>query len=440
MNQSTSFIKRIIRSSKFVGGLAIVSGVLSSSAQTSVGFPGTMITSNAVVNALGYVPASSAVSGTTPAQVTNIVATLSPTNGDTRNFSFPGGAWTFTGSSYLFTTIIDQALAGGSGSSFVLADAGGIPYITNYTFGTAAYSNANAFALSPTNVGTLGQVLSLTGNKTKWVTGSGGTPNYELNWQTDFLTYTNLPDGNLYYRGEVVSGVSSLYFYQNNTPFIAMNGSGFTVSVPVTNASSLTVNGNSSFFSPVTVTGSGTNWFSFTMFTNFMGVSNATFSTGVGIYTNGDIKTTGGIYATNLTAITATSDNAPVGGLGEYTNKLVAVGSAVSLTTATAANITAFALTAGDWDVEGNINFSGTTATVTQVQGGISSTSVTLPTDGSEVFSDASITLFSGTDSVTLPRKRISISSTTTIYLVGKAIFSAGTVGGFGQMSARRVR
>lgn len=137
---------------------------------------------------------------------------------------------------------------------------------------------------------------------------------------------------------------------------------------------------------------------------------------------------------------TTTNDNAAAGKIGEYVSSLVASGSAVSLTDATAANITSISLTAGDWDVEGNINFIATTATVTSKIGGISSTSATLPTDGSEVYSGVQLTVATATDGVALPRKRISIASTTTVYLVGQASFSAGTVSAFGSITARRVR
>lgn len=137
---------------------------------------------------------------------------------------------------------------------------------------------------------------------------------------------------------------------------------------------------------------------------------------------------------------TTTNDNAASLMVGEFVSSAIASGSAVSLTTATAANITSISLTAGDWDVEGNVNFSASTATVTGTSAGISSTSATLPADGTEAYSGVQVTLVSEVDSVTMPRKRISIAGTTTVYLVGKSTFSAGTVTAFGSISARRVR
>lgn len=144
--------------------------------------------------------------------------------------------------------------------------------------------------------------------------------------------------------------------------------------------------------------------------------------------------------ATSVFLGTATNDNAPAGAVGEYVSSLIASGSAVSLTNNTTVNITSISLTAGDWDVGGNVNFSETTSTVTARSAGTTSTSATVPTDGSEAFCGTQSTVTSETNSITLSRKRFSLSATTTVYLVGRASFSAGTCAGFGQITARRAR
>lgn len=144
--------------------------------------------------------------------------------------------------------------------------------------------------------------------------------------------------------------------------------------------------------------------------------------------------------ATSVFLGTATNDNAPAGAVGEYASSLVASGSAVSLTTATTANVASISLTAGDWDVGGNVNFTETTSTVTARSAGLTSTSATVPTDGSEAFCGVQSTVTSETNSITLSRKRFSLSGTTTVYLVARATFSAGTCAGFGQITARRAR
>lgn len=137
---------------------------------------------------------------------------------------------------------------------------------------------------------------------------------------------------------------------------------------------------------------------------------------------------------------TATNDSAGAGKVGEIVQSLIGSGSAVGLTTATAANIANIGLTAGDWDVEGSVHFAGSSATETQKSAGISTTTATIPTDGSEGYSGAQTTTTTTKDSITLSRKRLSLSGNTTVYLVGSATFSAGSVGAFGGISARRVR
>ena len=143
---------------------------------------------------------------------------------------------------------------------------------------------------------------------------------------------------------------------------------------------------------------------------------------------------TGGIVGTT------TNNSVQAGSVGESVSSLIASGSAVSLTTATAANVTSISLTAGDWDVGGNVNFNETTSTVTARTAGISSTSATLPNDGTEGYCGVQSTVTTESNTITLTRKRFSLSGTTTIYLVGSATFSAGTCAEFGAIYARRVR
>lgn len=147
----------------------------------------------------------------------------------------------------------------------------------------------------------------------------------------------------------------------------------------------------------------------------------------------------GNLLATGLVG-TATNNSASAGNVGEIISSLIATGSAVSLTTATGANVTTISLTAGDWDVEGNVNFNLTGATATAFSAGISLTTATVPTDGSEVASGVVTTAITGVNGITLPRKRVSIAGTTTVYLVAKSTFTLGTETAFGAITARRVR
>ena len=143
---------------------------------------------------------------------------------------------------------------------------------------------------------------------------------------------------------------------------------------------------------------------------------------------------------------TATNDSAAAGSVGEYISSTVGAGAPVSLTTGTSANITSISLTAGDWDVSGNINLQGGgTTTVSNAFASISATSATLDTTSGgrshQMWSNGN-TLFAAATYVSLPMTtvRISVASTTTIYLVANVSFAVSTCTGFGFIGARRAR
>lgn len=190
---------------------------------------------------------------------------------------------------------------------------------------------------------------------------------------------------------------------------------------------------------PIQGVAAPTSTLNFSSEINSTGFANRIVLSSTGLVT---IPTGSLTFTTSGTGVTGTTtnDSAAAGVVGEVVTSAVVAGSAVSLTTATGANVTSISLTAGDWDVSGNVNFSASSATVTGTSGGVTSTSATVPTDGTEVYSGVQVTLLSETDSVTLPMKRFSLSGTTTVYLVAKSTFSAGSVGAFGSIVGRRRR
>lgn len=137
---------------------------------------------------------------------------------------------------------------------------------------------------------------------------------------------------------------------------------------------------------------------------------------------------------------TTTNNDATAGNVGEYVSSVIAGGSAITFTTTVTSDVTSISLTAGDWDVEGNVNYGETASTVTARAAGITSTDATIPVDGSQANCGVQSVVTSEKNTITLPRKRFSLSGTTTIYLVANATFSAGTCVGFGTLTARRVR
>ncbi len=139
---------------------------------------------------------------------------------------------------------------------------------------------------------------------------------------------------------------------------------------------------------------------------------------------------------------TTTNDNAAAGVVGEYVNATLGAAPGTSLTSGTAKNITSISLTAGDWDVWGRVGtYNATAATWTYFYGGIGVSSATIT--GEEYFVDkpdgASVAL--ANFQLVVPLQRLSLASTTTIYLVCSPGFVGGTgVIGFGSISARRRR
>lgn len=169
---------------------------------------------------------------------------------------------------------------------------------------------------------------------------------------------------------------------------------------------------------------------------------NAAGAKAIRFYNNGTLS--GSFSATGAFSAngTNTNDSASAGSIGEYKSSTVLAGSAVSLTTNTQANITSLSLTAGDWDVWGNVIFSAGGSTVTtQAICGINTTSATLPTapaGGAYGFWVGTVT--GQAPGVVAGQTRISIASTTTVYLIGYAVFTTSTLAGYGFLGARRVR
>jgi hypothetical protein len=137
---------------------------------------------------------------------------------------------------------------------------------------------------------------------------------------------------------------------------------------------------------------------------------------------------------------TATNDNAAAGNVGEV---LTATVSNLALTTATPANVGSVALTAGDWDVRGDVwfNAGGTTVTAT-ARAALSTTSANFPGSGTDGGDNQVLPNATAGNSPVLPvgPERYSVAGTTTVYLVCQAAFTTSTLQGNGKITARRVR
>lgn len=136
---------------------------------------------------------------------------------------------------------------------------------------------------------------------------------------------------------------------------------------------------------------------------------------------------------------TNTNDNAASGYVGEFISSVIASGSAVTATSNASSNITSISLTAGDWDVSGNANLvtGGTTPTIFGQW--ISTTSATIPDQSLYSAATSTATLSAGTGGAT-PYKRLSLATTTTVYLSCYLGNVSGNGTACGGIYARRAR
>lgn len=140
---------------------------------------------------------------------------------------------------------------------------------------------------------------------------------------------------------------------------------------------------------------------------------------------------------------TATNDSASAGNVGEVLTSTVASGSAVSLSSATGADITTLSLTAGDWDCKGNVVRNlGATTSVTILSQGIGTSANTVPALGTMASSQlaTAANVMVNSPSLTVGPVRISVASTTTIHLAANDTFTVSTDAGYGQLTCRRAR
>jgi len=157
------------------------------------------------------------------------------------------------------------------------------------------------------------------------------------------------------------------------------------------------------------------------------GVSNSNWTAGSLTFS----PTTQGIVGTT------TNNNASAGYVGEFAES----NATVTLTSNVYTDITSISLTAGDWDVYGNMLYGSSANATTLFGGWTTQTSASYPGNSfSAILSFNSGTQMSSGQAFAVPYRRYSLSATTTIYLTGVAIFSSGTGYIDGRIYARRVR
>jgi hypothetical protein len=123
---------------------------------------------------------------------------------------------------------------------------------------------------------------------------------------------------------------------------------------------------------------------------------------------------------------------------------VIASGSAVSLTSTTAANLTSISLPAGEWEIQAVFDYrGGATTTIVSLQGSISTTSATMDITNGRQTADvySSTAEFNNIVNPITQRvsSRLSLAATTTVYAVALAQFGTSTCTVYGLLRARRV-
>jgi hypothetical protein len=137
-------------------------------------------------------------------------------------------------------------------------------------------------------------------------------------------------------------------------------------------------------------------------------------------------------FAGGLVGVT-TNSNAAAGNVGEAIAAVAS--SSVTLPASTQTNVTSVSLTPGDWDVAGEM--WTTVAGAVDIEVGISTVSATLPGAVAVGSSRIKITATSTNPILGIGPTRVSLASTTTVFLVG---FSNVAGSATGKLEARRMR
>lgn len=152
-------------------------------------------------------------------------------------------------------------------------------------------------------------------------------------------------------------------------------------------------------------------------------------------------KGTGGVSIKGI----STNTSAAAGYVGEVISSSVD-SSSVSMSNGTAKTLTSISLTAGDWNVWGAVQSAPAAGTTTSsFIGAISLTNNTLPgvttLDVTQMLVFTQLAFASGLGAcISVPPSIITISSTTTVYLVASFNFAASTMNAGGAIIARRIR
>jgi hypothetical protein len=143
--------------------------------------------------------------------------------------------------------------------------------------------------------------------------------------------------------------------------------------------------------------------------------------------------TTGGIIGTTQ------STTANAGNVGQIFTSQIVAGTPVSISSNTPTDLTSVTVTAGDWDIWGNLTFLSNSLTVTSMMAWTNLTSATAP-DQSLIAMTQQNTPGGNNASCVVPLQRVNVSTSTPIYISGQATYITGSLTMCGEIFCRRRR
>lgn len=133
-------------------------------------------------------------------------------------------------------------------------------------------------------------------------------------------------------------------------------------------------------------------------------------------------------------------DNVQAGSIGEDLESVVTAGTA--MTSGATAAVTSLTLSAGDWDVNGEVWLATGTGGATLLQAGIIAGSVLPGNPGIGAAKNVMAATFPASSTLVLPLQttRINVTASTVVNLLANASFPSGTCYCYGSLRARRAR
>ena len=139
-----------------------------------------------------------------------------------------------------------------------------------------------------------------------------------------------------------------------------------------------------------------------------------------------------------------TNGNTPTSGyIGEFISSNIPIGSAVPLVSGTSKTITSVSLTAGYWSCTGSVwTAPGGTTTTSQLIGGISGATNTLPTapNNNGMFSNQGAVPAGQVEGQSFGPELLNVSTTTVEYLVANSAFGVSTMSAYGFLGCIRMQ